>query len=49
MKRGSKKELGYLLMGVGLIGLYCVNNMRGKDLTKGLKDLSKQMGMTNTK
>ena len=43
MKAESKRELGYLLMGVGLIGLYCANNMRNKDLTRGLKRLGKQL------
>jgi len=42
-KMENKRELGYLLMGVGLIGLYCANNMRNKDLTRGLKKLSRQL------
>ena len=43
MIKKDNKELGYLLMGVGLIGLYCANNMRNKDLTRNLKKLGKQL------
>jgi len=44
--KGNTKELGYLLMGVGLIGLYCANNMRGNDLGKNMKKLGKQLNVT---